>query len=367
MDIYRIPFAGGAYERLTYHRSEVAYPTLLDDRTLIYVTMRERGSGLGLYAMDVERRIPHAVTSGVEEYLSVAASTEARRIVASVANPTQSLWTAPISDRVVEENGVVRINLPTVRATDPRFGPAYLLYLSSRGGPEGLWKFKDGSETELWRGRDGAVAAAPAISPDGTQIAIVVRTSTRAHLYLLAPDGTNAHPLGESLDVRDTPSWSPDGKWIAVVANEGDARPLFKIPVDGGPPVRLVEGITSNPVWSPAGRVIIYSAGLGGAVLQVRGVTPDKKPFALPEISVAYTGNRYRFLPDGNGLVVMQGLLWAQNFWLIDLATGQRRQLTDLRTEYGMKSFDVSPDGKQILFDRYRQNSDVVLIDLPPR
>ena len=32
-----------------------------------------------------------------------------------------------------------------------------------------------------------------------------------------------------------------------------------------------------------------------------------------------------------------------------------------------MKSFDVSPDGKQILFDRYRQNSDVVLIDLPPR
>jgi hypothetical protein len=31
------------------------------------------------------------------------------------------------------------------------------------------------------------------------------------------------------------------------------------------------------------------------------------------------------------------------------------------------KSFDVSPDGKQILFDRYRENSDVVLIDLPPR
>jgi hypothetical protein len=32
-----------------------------------------------------------------------------------------------------------------------------------------------------------------------------------------------------------------------------------------------------------------------------------------------------------------------------------------------MQSFDVSPDGKQIVFDRYRQNSDVVLIDLPPR
>jgi hypothetical protein len=32
-----------------------------------------------------------------------------------------------------------------------------------------------------------------------------------------------------------------------------------------------------------------------------------------------------------------------------------------------MKSFDVSPDGKQILFDRYRASSDLVLIDRSPR
>lgn len=38
-----------------------------------------------------------------------------------------------------------------------------------------------------------------------------------------------------------------------------------------------------------------------------------------------------------------------------------------LRPGFDMKSFDVSPDGKQILFDRYRENSDVVLIDLPAR
>jgi hypothetical protein len=28
-----------------------------------------------------------------------------------------------------------------------------------------------------------------------------------------------------------------------------------------------------------------------------------------------------------------------------------------------VSSFDVSPDGKQILFERYRENSDIVLID----
>jgi len=29
-----------------------------------------------------------------------------------------------------------------------------------------------------------------------------------------------------------------------------------------------------------------------------------------------------------------------------------------------MRTFDVSPDGKQIVFDRLRDNSDIVLIDL---
>jgi Tol biopolymer transport system component len=63
----------------------------------------------------------------------------------------------------------------------------------------------------------------------------------------------------------------------------------------------------------------------------------------------------------------MLGYLRHQDFWLLDLATGRLRRLTELRPGFDMKSFDISPDGKQILFDRYRENSDVVLIDLPLR
>jgi hypothetical protein len=30
-----------------------------------------------------------------------------------------------------------------------------------------------------------------------------------------------------------------------------------------------------------------------------------------------------------------------------------------------LNTFDVTPDGKYLVFDRTRQNSDIVLIDLP--
>ncbi len=181
-------------------------------------------------------------------------------------------------------------------------------------------------------------------------------------------DGTGFRRVETPSDVRDTPSWSPDGKWIAVVAGNDKSCPLFKVPADGGAAVRLAEGLNADPVWSPDGRIILYSVAKGGPFLKLRAVSPDGQSFSLPEIDVIYTGNRYRFLPDGKSCVVVQGqAIRSQNFWLLELATGRQRQLTKLRPGDDMKTFDVSPDGKQILFDRYRENSDVVLIDRLPR
>ncbi len=367
MDIWRIPSGGGVAERLTNHLSRVAYPAFLDAHTLLYAASRPDGSGSGLFAMDVGRRIPHAVIFGLEEYLSVAASADGRRLVATVANPTSHLWTVPIMDHVVDEGAARRVSLPALRAAAPRFGAGKLFFLSSKGGADGLWSFKDGAATELWRGREGAVVAAPAISSDGTRICFVVRHGERRHLHVMAADGTGSRRIAESLDAREAPSWSPDGKWIAVVASEGKEQPVFKVPVDGRPPVRLVGGVNMGPVWSPDGKLILYSEKGDGPRALLKAITPEGQPFPVPAIGIGWGGNRYRFLPGSNALVLMQNNGQGSDFWLLDLATGRQRQLTELRPGYDIKSFDVSPDGKQILFDRFRENSDVVLIDLPPR
>jgi Tol biopolymer transport system component len=100
----------------------------------------------------------------------------------------------------------------------------------------------------------------------------------------------------------------------------------------------------------------------------VKAVTPDGVPFALPSalLLVDRLGDSYRFVPSGEKLVVKLGGFRRQDFWLFDVRTGERRQLTRLRPGQSVNRFDVSPDGKRILFERVRENSDVALIELPP-
>jgi Tol biopolymer transport system component len=368
LDVWRIPADGGEPERMTHHNSKVGYPALLDDRTLIYSATAEDGSGFWLYAMDVERRIPHRVTFGVDQYVLVSAAVgpdgRATRLVASVANPIGELWTLPISSRMVDESDVLRFPLPVTRAVAPRFGPQYVVFLSSKGGTQSLWKTQGDETVELWRSSEGGVVAPAAVSPDGQRICFSIRRQGRNGLYVMNADGTNVRHLAASLDVRDAPSWSPDGKFIAVAADEGDGSRLFKVPVEGAAPVRLVDGLARLPVWSPDGSLILYGAPLQGAGYAVKAVTPEKQPHSLPELWVLRGGDRYRFLPGGRQVVALLGDYLHQNFWMVDLETGQRRQLTNLKPGYSIGSFDVSPDGRRILFDRVRQNSDIVLIDL---
>jgi hypothetical protein len=52
------------------------------------------------------------------------------------------------------------------------------------------------------------------------------------------------------------------------------------------------------------------------------------------------------------------------NFWYIDLDTDERRQLTDFGREFAIRDFDVSADGREIVFDRRQENSDLALIEI---
>jgi Tol biopolymer transport system component len=218
---------------------------------------------------------------------------------------------------------------------------------------------------EIWKGSDGALQSPAAISPDGKSVAFALARDRKRQMQVVTVDGTQLHPLSSDVDVRGTASWSPDGKWIVVAGSDRNGQGVFKLPIDGRAPVRIATGPFLDPVWSPRGDLIVYCGAQVFTLNPLLAVHPDGTPASLPQIRVQREGERVRFLPDGKGLVYMLGdTLAEQDFWLLDLKTMNSRRLTRLSSFAVMRTFDITPDGKRIVFDRLTEDSDILLIDL---
>jgi len=365
MDLWRVPASGGETERLTHHNSEVSYAAPIDARTVLYVAREADGSGPWLWAYDADRKETHRVSFGLEKYTSISAAASGRRLVATVSNPAAGLWSIPLRiNSVATEADAKPLVLPTVRALAPRFADDALFYLSSRGTGDGLWRRRGVEVAEIWKSSKGGLLEPAGISRDGKRVAVVLRRNGTMRVNVGASDGSDFQEFS-GLDVRGTLDWSPDGQWIVTGGSDAEGAGLFKLPANGGAPVRLVKGTAANPVWSPDGTLIVYAGENVSSWSPLAAVRPDGSAVALPPIRVWRDSVGVRFLPDGTGLVYMaQG---ERDFWLLNLATGKTQRLTRLEARGAMVSFDITRDGRQIVFDRRRENSDIVLIDLPAK
>jgi serine/threonine protein kinase/Tol biopolymer transport system component len=365
MDLWRISPDGGAPEQLTHLKSDIAYPTPIDERTILFVAHNENGAGPWLWSFDANSRTSQRVSSGLEQFTAVAATADGLHIAASVVNPQVNLWSVPITTGVVEEKEVTAFPLPTTHARAPRFGGGSLFYLSSRDGADGLWSSRDGKALEIWKGSDGALHSPPAVSANGNSVAFALSRNGKQLLHVIAADGTGLRPLSSDVDVRGTASWSPDGQWIVAAGSDRNGAGLFKLPANGGTPVRIATGPFLDPVWSPRGDLIVYCGTQVFTLAPLQAVHPDGTPVNLPEIKVQREGERMRFLPDGSGLIYMLGsTLAGQDFWRLDLSTMASRRLTRLNSPATMQTFDITPDTSHIVFDRLHENSEILLIDL---
>jgi hypothetical protein len=93
----------------------------------------------------------------------------------------------------------------------------------------------------------------------------------------------------------------------------------------------------------------------------------DGAPRTLPNLILTRGARRMAFLGGEDALVIMKGDISHKEFWVVDLKTGRERQLTNLGREFAIGDFDISADGREIIFDRAREESDIVLLDLPDR
>jgi Tol biopolymer transport system component len=282
------------------------------------------------------------------------------------------LWKVPIADGnvVVDVTGATPVPLQTASAESPRIGGRHVIYRASQAGIDLLWRLAGASPTPLYTGLYGRAVGGAADAPDG-RIAFVAQQERTRRLYLTNPNGS-VRPLAEDLDVIGSPDWSPDFRSLAIAVNvkqkDGQSEPrVFTIPADGGNPTPLVDEYSIDPKWAPSGQFLIYSGKDTGANITVKAINADRTPHPLPPLAFTRGERRLVFAGTDDQLVRLAGDIAYKEFVLVNLKTGEQRPLTKLGREYLIRDFDVSADGREIVFDRAREESDIVLFKRPGR
>jgi Tol biopolymer transport system component len=362
-DIWRIQPSGAGLERITMHNARVTYPVMLDQRTLVYLATDADGSGPWMYTVDVERRRPHRINSGLEGYSSLAASADGSRLVTTTSNSRTSVWRTSLTE---DRPAAILTSDPSLvlpNGVAPRLGADFLLYVSWRGERQGIWSLTHGTRREIWSSARSRIVGEPTVARDGRHIAFSVEDSGKTLLYIMDYDGSQVRVLADSLALRGNPAWAPDGQSVvSAVIRDGEPR-LTRIFLNGDSPLPLVSEYSIDPVWSPDGRFVVYSGADVGTTFPLRAAAADGRPYPLPSVMLTRGARRVVFFRDSQTVVILGGEIVHKNFSLLDLRTGTQHVIAEFPADFVLRDFDVSANGSEIVFDRVQVNSDLALIE----
>src|SRR5688500_17479505 len=110
-------------------------------------------------------------------------------------------------------------------------------------------------------------AGAPAISPNGQQVAFTIRDTNWDENAYETEIWIGDAATGQSRQVTNAkgsstqPAWSSDGSTVAFVSDRDGKRQLYRIAVAGGEAEKLTSGAegVNNFAWSPSGKEIAYT------------------------------------------------------------------------------------------------------------
>ena len=234
-----------------------------------------------------------------------------------------------------------------------------IVYRSCAIGGDNIWIMDAEGMGSKQLSFDDTANFNPTISPDGRYIVWVASPKGRRNIWRIDINGENPKQLTNGIG-EWFPQCSPDGKWL-VYASAGPST-LWRMPVDGGAPVKLTRRPSWAPSISPDGKLIAFnlldeaSGQWKIAVMPLEGGEPAKDFEILGGIY-----RPIRWTHNGRALAYPIYRGGVSNIWTQPLDGGPPKQLTDFRDGI-IFNFAWSRDGKQLALSRGLINSDVVLI-----
>jgi Tol biopolymer transport system component len=221
--------------------------------------------------------------------------------------------------KIVEKHRQHRMGLDLLVARRIR------LFSSKRDGNDEIYVMKSSGGGAKRLTENPARDVAPALSPDGTEIAFVSDRDGNDEVYIMSVDGATTERLTNTAVKEHNPQWSPDGNRLACYASsDGGKDKVYVLDAATGDAQVIGSDTTKNfhPTWSADGQSVVYACSPNDAEKWICGGGRIQNDKLLP--CPFYP----KYAPDGKRIAYIAGAWPSSNIYVIDYSDGTMRCLT---------------------------------------
>jgi hypothetical protein len=240
----------------------------------------------------------------------------------------------------------VVLELPGERLGTPVYSAPGVILFSRQGASPGLWAAPFSLKSLETTGQPFLVeadASYPSVAADGTLAVLHGARVPKTQMVWLDRQGQTTGTIGAPDEQYPFPALSPDGTKVAIVAVREGKPDLWVQDVQRGTRTRAsYSGISTEfePSWSPGGDRITAEIGYDPASAQIEAVQTDGS--GKPQVLVR--GVKGSFSPDGKLLTYC---VWGDqsnwDLWYVELTPGAK-PAPYLQTPAAEYALELSPD-----------------------
>ncbi|HSE62167.1 MAG TPA: protein kinase [Thermoanaerobaculia bacterium] len=335
-------------------------------RSIVFST--DRGGGLNLWRVPVSAEgqptgVPRQLTTGAGQDVDSAVSRDGK-LAFTILKINADLWKMPVDPATGRPAGAPQEVIATTRE-DSRgaWSPdgKQIAFNSDRSGDMNIWVAPVGSTfaRQLTKGPGGDFQ--PNWAPDGRSIVFFSSHSGNADIWSADVVSAASRQLTKDPATEINPFFSPDGATIAYLSDASGRFEVWVMRADGTARRRLTSvGAGGHFLrWSADGRSVLFRCPCSGQPRTMRVSLDGGEPQATAPVT---GGSHISFSPDGSRVL---DVLAHKTMWVSPLDFGTPEKVfefpdPDVRIDYPV----WSPDGRWVLFDRFRpQGGDVWLME----
>lgn len=347
-DTFVVPVTGGPARRLTFDNSWGGSPAWTQDGAEI-VFSSNRGGPMNLWRIPATGGPPQPVAGVSAIAYDPSVSRRGNFLAYEHATLSSGIWGLRLPDKTRSPDPPTQIlEARSMINARPSFSPdgSRIVFESDRLGFSDIWYCQiDGSNCAQLTSLHGTAGTAR-WSPDGRRIAFEFQSQHYYDVYVLdIPDGRPRRLLTFPDADNGAPNWSRDGKWIYFYSShEKGPLQLWKVPFQGGTPVRVTKNGGIYAAESEDGRFLYYSKGRPGIWKMPLNGGEEERVFDQPVawFNWALTPNGIYFVNEADA---QRATIEFFNFAM------RKSSLIYVVDKPGV-GLAVAPDGRSLLYSR---------------